>query len=158
MIMKIAPTSTKVIISCVRKRGIPFWVWRKVNGNWYKNMIMISQWRSSHCITNTSVRKKKEIEKSRTMRVTVIVPSRKVNNHSKVVWDYNNVPQVYQCHQNWLASPCDGRESPLRQMHWQMVDWEYLIFVRWSSIKNRGQRGRRWSMEGTEIRHWKKQN
>ena len=29
--------------------------------------------------------KKKEIEKSRTMRITVIVPSSKVNNHGKVI-------------------------------------------------------------------------
>ena len=48
-------------------------------------MIRISKWREKHCRTATSVRKKKEIQKSRTLRVTVRDPSRKVNYLSKVV-------------------------------------------------------------------------
>ena len=39
--------------------GILFWVNWKVNGNRDNNMIRISQWRTSHCRTNTSVRRKK---------------------------------------------------------------------------------------------------
>ena len=31
--MKATPISTKTIISCAMKKGIAFWVWRKVNGN-----------------------------------------------------------------------------------------------------------------------------
>ena len=50
-------------------------------------MIRISQWRESHCRTNTSVRRKKDIQKSKTVRATVIDPSRKVNHLSKVVLD-----------------------------------------------------------------------
>ena len=34
------------------------WIWWKVNGNWYNNMITISQWRESHCRTNTKERNK----------------------------------------------------------------------------------------------------
>ena len=47
--------------------------------------IRISQCRESHGRTNTSVRRKKEIQKSRTVRVTVRDPSRKVNYLNKVV-------------------------------------------------------------------------
>ena len=67
--------------------GISFWVWWKVNGNWDNNMIRISQWRESHCRTNTSIRRKKEIQKSRTIRITVRDQSRKVNHLNKVIWD-----------------------------------------------------------------------
>ena len=37
------------------------------------------QWRESHCKTNTSVRRKKYIQKSRTVKVTLRDPSTKVN-------------------------------------------------------------------------------
>ena len=50
-------------------------------------MIRISQWREGHYRTNTSVRRKKEIQKSRTVRIIVWDPSRKVNHLSKVVSD-----------------------------------------------------------------------
>ena len=35
------------------------------------NMIRSSQWRQSHCRTNTSIRRKKKIQKSRTMIITI---------------------------------------------------------------------------------------
>ena len=35
------------------------------------SMIRCSQWRQSHCRTNTSIRRKKKIQKSRTMIITV---------------------------------------------------------------------------------------
>ena len=50
-------------------------------------MIKISQWRESHCRTNTSLRRNKYIQKSRTVRITIWDVSRKVNHLSKVVWD-----------------------------------------------------------------------
>ena len=50
-------------------------------------MIRISQLRESHCRTNTSVRRKKEIQKGRTMRITLRDLSRKVNHLSKVIQD-----------------------------------------------------------------------
>ena len=34
---------------------------QKVNGNWDNTMIRIIRWRESHCKTNTSNRKEKEI-------------------------------------------------------------------------------------------------
>ena len=48
-------------------------------------MIRITQWRESYSRTNTRISKKKEIQKRRTMRVTVRGSSKKVNNWSKVV-------------------------------------------------------------------------
>ena len=83
---QIIKISTSIVISYFMKQGIPFWIWRKVNGNWDNHSIRISQWRENHCRTNTSVRRKK-IQKSRTLRVTVADPSRKVNHLSKITWD-----------------------------------------------------------------------
>ena len=94
MIMKTIPISTRVVISYSMKWDILFWVSWKVNANWDNNMIRISQWRKSHCRTNTSVRRKKEIQKSRSVRVKVTDSSRKVNYLSKVIWDYSNHFQI----------------------------------------------------------------
>ena len=41
--------------------------------------------RESYCRTNTSIKRKKKIQKSRTMRISVCDPSRKVNHLSKVI-------------------------------------------------------------------------
>ena len=57
MITKSVPISTRMIIGYANKRDIPLWIWRKVNGNWDDNMIRISQWRESHCRTNTCVKR-----------------------------------------------------------------------------------------------------
>ena len=46
-----------------------WWIWLKINGKWDNNMIRISQWRDSDCITNTNNRRKSEIQKSRTVRI-----------------------------------------------------------------------------------------
>ena len=59
MIMKTTPISTRTVISYAMKQGILLWISWKVNENWDNNMIRISQWRESHCRTNTSVRRKK---------------------------------------------------------------------------------------------------
>ena len=42
------------------------------HGNWGNNRIRISQFRKSHCRKNTSIRRKKEIKKGRTVIVTGI--------------------------------------------------------------------------------------
>ena len=102
MITKTVPISTRVVISNAMKRSIQLWIWWKVNGNWDNNMIRISLWRESHCKTNTSVRRKKWIQKSRTMRIQVWDPSRKVT-----IWVRSF--EIYQFHQNRQASPYDGR-------------------------------------------------
>ena len=68
MITKTVPISTRIIIKYAMKQGIPLWIWWKVNGNWDNNMIRISQWTESHCRTNTSIRRKKQTQKNRTMR------------------------------------------------------------------------------------------
>ena len=71
MIMKTVPTSTKIVRSYVMKRDIQLWIWWKVNENWNNNMIRISLWRESHYRTNISIKRKKQIQKSRTVRITV---------------------------------------------------------------------------------------
>ena len=61
------------------KQGTLFLVYWKVNGNWDKNMIGISQWRESCCRTNTWRRRNKS--RSRTVRTTV-------RDHvSQIIWD-----------------------------------------------------------------------
>ena len=75
------------------KIGTPFWAWWNVNGNWDNNMTRISQWRESHRRTNTSVRRKKEIQKSRSVGVTIRDPSRKVNHLNKVIWERKIITQ-----------------------------------------------------------------
>ena len=56
-------------------------------------MIRIFQWREGHSRTNTSLRRKKEIQKSRTVRVTIWDLSRKVNHLSKVIWDRKSITE-----------------------------------------------------------------
>ena len=81
----------------VMQWGTLFWIWHKVNGNWDNNM-RISQWRESHCRINTSIRRKIEVQKSRTMRVIVRDPSSKLSspacicdmNHEKTIWNSRN--------------------------------------------------------------------
>ena len=104
MITKTIPISSRIVKSYAMKCGISFWLWWKVNGNWKKNMISISQWMESYCKTNTRVGRKKEIQMNRTVKVTVRNPTRKV----KVTWDLSRVHQVYWFYQNRLASPFDG--------------------------------------------------
>ena len=111
MIKKTIPISMRIVISYAMEWGILLWISWKVTGNWDKNMIRISQWRESNCRTNTSIRRMKEIQKSRTMRIRVWDPSRKVNYLSKVIWDRKiiRVDLVDQFHQNRQASPYDER-------------------------------------------------
>ena len=49
------------------------------------NMIKTLQFSEIHCRANTSIRKNKEIQKTRTLRVTVRDPSRKFISLSKVI-------------------------------------------------------------------------
>ena len=86
IITKIILINTRIVKSNAMKQDIPLWIW-KVYGNWDNNMIKIFRWRESHCRTNASVRRKEEVQKSRTMRIAVWGPCRKVNHLSKVIWD-----------------------------------------------------------------------
>ena len=85
--MNTVPISPRTVISYAVKWGIPFGVWSKDNGNCDIYMIRISLWKKSPYRTNTRVRRKKEIQKSRTMGATAMDLSRKVNHLSKVIWD-----------------------------------------------------------------------
>ena len=59
MITKTIPISMRIVISYPMKSDIPLWITWKVNGNWDKNMIRISQWGGSHFRTNASIKRKK---------------------------------------------------------------------------------------------------
>ena len=91
IITKTVPINTRIVTGYAMKRGIPFFVWWNVNGNWDNHMIQISQWKESHCRTNTSVRKL--IQKSRAVRVIVKNPTRKTKHLSKVIWDRNIIAE-----------------------------------------------------------------
>ena len=148
--------STRIVISnAVMKRDIPLWISWKVNGNWDDNMIRISQWRESHCRTNTSVRRKKYIQKSRTMRITVWYPSRKVHHLSKVIWDRKYITEFTRSISSnrigKLVLMMDAKVSKDKNMS-RWVDWENLIYVGWNIIKNCAQSWRRRLIEEKEIR------
>ena len=57
IIMKTIPMHATIVISCVMKRGINFWFWKRLNENWDNNMTITSQWRESYCRTITRARK-----------------------------------------------------------------------------------------------------
>ena len=154
VVTKTIPISTRIVISNVMKQGILFWVYWKVNGNWNKNMIRISQWRESHSRINTSVRKK-EIQKSRTVRITVWGPSRKANHLSKVMWDRKLITEFTRTVSSTrIGKPVLMDVKVSKDKHicgW--VDWENLNYVRWNRIKNHAQWPRRWSIEEREVIH-----
>ena len=110
IITETVPVSMRIVIGYVIKQGIPFWFWWKVHENWNNN-VRIPLSRESHCRTNTSIKRKKEIQKSRTVRVTVRDPSRKVYHMSRVIWDFYNfyrLFQVYEFYPEYVASLYDG--------------------------------------------------
>ena len=76
MITKTISIGTRVVISHAMKRGILFWVYGKVNGNWNNNMIRISQWQESYYRTNTSIRRKKvyQFHQNRLAMMDIKVP------------------------------------------------------------------------------------
>ena len=100
-------------------------------------------------------RKKKEIQKSRTMRITVIWdPSRKVNYLNKVIWDRKIITEFTRT----ISSTRIGKPALMMDVkvskdksisRW--VDQQNLIYVRWNKIKNCAQR-QRWSIEGKKSK------
>ena len=130
MIMKTIPISMRIVISYAMKWGILLWISWKVNGNWDNNMIRISQWRESHCKTNTSIRRKKEIQKSRTVRITVRDLSRKVNHLSMVIWNRKIMTELTRSiSPTRIVKPVLMLVSRDKNIS-RWVDWENLIYVR----------------------------
>ena len=109
-------------------------------------MIIISQCRESHWRVNTSIRRKKEIQKSRAMRITAWDPSRKVSHLSKVIWDRKIITEFTRSISSTrIGKPVlmmDVKVSKDKNSRW--VDQENLIYVRWNRIKNCAQSWRRW--------------
>ena len=148
MIKKIVIVSTRIVISYAMKQGIPMSIWWKVNGNWDNKMIRISQCRESHCRTNSSVTRKKEIQKSRIIRITLWNPSRKVNPLGNVIW--KTITEFTRL----ISFPRRGK--PVLMMGVKVskaknisrcVDRENIIYVRWNRIKNCAHSWRSWSIE-----------
>ena len=139
--------------SNLMKRGIPLWIWWKVNGNWDNNMSWIYQWRKAivEQVLASEEINKSNIQQSRTVR-TVCDQSRKVNRRSKVVWDRKLITE-------FTISISSTRRN--HSLWWTLVSkdnyisrWvvrENLIYVR---IKNRAQRRRRWLIKKKEVKQW----
>ena len=129
MITKTVSISMRIVISFAIKQAFPFWVWRKVYGNRDNNMIRISQWTERHC-KNPSVRRKKQIQKNRTVRV-------KVNHLNKVIQDIIEFTRSISSARIGLpVVTMDMKVSKNKHINRQ-VDWEKLICVRWNRMKNR---------------------
>ena len=93
VVTKTVTISTRIVISYAIKQFILLRFWWKVNGNWDSNIIRISLLKESRCKTNTSIRRKKEIQKSKTVRVAVRDP-RTIDSHLiKVIWDRKNITE-----------------------------------------------------------------
>ena len=139
------------------KQGILLWIWWKVNGNWDNNFILISLWRETDCRTNTSIRREKETQKSRTMRITVWDLSKKLNHLSKVIWDRKIITEfVRLISSTRIGKPVlmmDVKVSKEKNIS-RWVDRENLNDIRWNRIKNCAQKQRRWSIEEKELRHY----
>ena len=142
MITKTIPISMRIVISSTIKWGIPLWIWWKVKGNW-DNMIRISQWKESQYRTNTSIRRMIQIQKSRTMRITVWDLSRKVSNMSKVIWDGKIITEFTRS----ISSTRIGK--PVVMMDIKVSKDKNIIrwvnrenLIRWNRIKNHAQRRR----------------
>ena len=156
MITKTVPIKTRMAISCAMKGGIQLGIWWKVNGNWDNNMIRTSKWREGHCRTNTSIRSKKYIQKSRTMRITAWYSSRKVNHLSKVTWERKIIIEFKRL----VSFTRIGKSVLMTKSRLTKILGDGLIertsSVRWNRIKNPTQRQRRWLIQEKEVRHWVK--
>lgn len=90
------------------KTALP-WVWKKVLKKWNNNQNFLVM--GKPLITNTKVSRFKLIPTSKTVRITVRNPCRKVQNLGMVFCDQFNasVFHVYQFHRTRLTNPYDGR-------------------------------------------------
>ena len=151
MIVKTFLISTRMVISCGMERCIPFWIWRKVNGNWEKYTIRMPRWIECYCTANTRVRRKKEIQKSRTLRVTVRGLSRKVNHLAKFVWDRKIMTEFSRS----ISSTSIGQPVLMIDVKVckskyisRCADWENLNY-----FENYAPRQIPWLIEVKELRH-----
>ena len=135
MITKIVPISTRIVISYEMKRASrcqydgKSMETEKTTWSEFPNggKAIVEQ------ILALEERNKSE---SRTVRITIWDPSRKVN--------HKRVHQIY---------PPD---LSARQKHWQIGWSRKPVYVRWNGIKNCAQRRRLWLLEKKEVRNWVK--
>ena len=126
MITKTIPISIRIVISHAAKQDILFWVYWRVNGNWDNNIIRISHQRESHCGTNTSVKRKKKTQKSRTVRVLGI----RVGKLTIWLWSFETKKNCNRVNlMVYIKVPKDKHI-----IRW--LDQENLIYVWWNRIKN----------------------
>ena len=112
-------------------------------------------------VEQVPVSRKKEIQKRRTVRITVWDLSWKVSHLSKVIWDRKITTEFTRStSSSRIGKPVlvmDVKVSKDKHIcRW--VDRENLICVRWKRIKNHASRQRKWSTEEKEVRHWLKVN
>ena len=102
------------------------------------------------------VSRNKQIQKSRTMKMTVWDPSRKDNDLSKVIWDKKVMTEFTRLISSTrIGMPVlmmDVKVSKNKNIS-RWVDRENLIYVRWNRIKNCAQWWGRWPKEEKEERH-----
>ena len=116
-------------------------------------------WRESQFKTKTSIREKKQTQKSWTQRITIWDRSRKVNNLIKVVSDRKTIIVFIRSISSTIIDypvlMMDVKVSKDKCIsRWD--DRENLIYVLWNEIKNCGQRWRRSLKKEKEVRHWVK--
>ena len=99
MIIKTVPISKRIVISYTIKRGISFWVYPNFNGSWDNNLSHFPNGAKS--FVEQILMSEDRNKSKRIVRVTVRDPCCKINHLRKV---YNKTHQVYQFHQNRLAS------------------------------------------------------
>ena len=132
MITRTIPISTRIVISYAMKRGVAFWVWGKFNENWDNNMMIKISMRETWGKAilkeiKASEERKKEIQKSRTLTVTVRNLSRKVNHLSKVNWDRRIItpdlsapPEKVNQSLWWTLKPPKGKHISRCVDRWSM--------------------------------------
>ena len=114
-----------------------------------------SQWRESHCRTDTSIRRKKSkrsgLWESQSGiwlgKLTIWVRS------LEIITEFTGSICSTKIGESVLMM--DAEVSKDKHIcRW--VDWENLIYVRWKRIKNLAQRWGRLSIEKKEVRNWVK--
>ena len=114
-----------------------------------------SEWRESHCRTDTSIWRKKSkrsgLWESQSGfwlgKLTIWVKS------FEIITEFTGSICSTKIGESVLMM--DAEVSKDKHIcRW--IDWENLIYVRWNRIKNRAQRWRRRSIEKKEVRNWVK--
>ena len=159
VITKRVPISTKIAIRNAMNWASPLWMMesqRKLRQQHHQNFLK----EGSHYRTNTSIRRNKWIQKSRTVRIIVWYLSRKANHLSKIVWERKTITEltisISSARIGKSVFVVDVKVSKDKHIS-RWVDQENRIYVRWNRIKKHAKWHRRWSIEKKKgVIHWVK--